>query len=151
MQTSISKKRQIISLSLCRCQAPGSHFMFKLLFNPARLHPSPSTPVVCSGCLWTVSPAPRLPGKCESQRSGDKPRRLLPRKTGEEHKPAECLYLGGPPSCIQRCGILWPVSCLLACSRSGHRYSCPRDRAPETPVPGAVAARGRMEQHSGGF
>lgn len=151
MQISISKKRQIIPLSLCSCQAPRSNFMFKLLFNPMRLHPSPSTPVVSRGCLGTISLAPRLPGKCESQRSGDKPRCLRPRKTGEEYQPAGCLDLGNPSLCTQRCGIFWAISCLLACTKSGCHYSCSLDPGSETPVPRVVAARCWMEQDSGGF
>lgn len=52
VRISISKKCQIISPSLCSCQAPGSNFMFKLLFNPMRL--PPPHPVVFRGCIWTI-------------------------------------------------------------------------------------------------
>ena len=67
VRISISKKCQIIAPSRQSCQALGSHFMFKLLFNPVRLHP-PLPPVVARGQF-----GPRAAEKSESHRWGDNP------------------------------------------------------------------------------
>lgn len=64
----------------------GVNFMFKLLFNPMRVHPPTPTLVVSRGRLWTIVPAPMLKRKCESHRSGDELCCLLSRKTGKMKK-----------------------------------------------------------------